>query len=117
MIRSIHSFPQVDQPNNRERARRDLESEGERRLCFPRGRHLQRVDNDDGQDQDGKAAGNVESGIKGPECYLLGGQSQAWEEMRELSPPTYNVDAAPLKGVIRRWDVALEPNGQGLRYL
>jgi hypothetical protein len=48
VIRGIHCSPQVDQPNDREGTRRDLESEGERSLCFPRGRHLQRVDNNDG---------------------------------------------------------------------
>jgi hypothetical protein len=48
VIRGIHCFPQVDQPNDGERTRRDLESERERSLCFPRGRHLQRVDNNNG---------------------------------------------------------------------
>jgi hypothetical protein len=48
VIGGIHCFPQVDQPNDREGTRGDLESERERGLCFPRGRHLQRMDKNDG---------------------------------------------------------------------
>ena len=99
MIRGIHCSPQVDQSYDRKRARRNLKSEGERRLRFPRCRHLERMDNNDRQCQYGKAAGNVEGGIECPECSLSDSQSHAYREERGLPHQLTMSMHCPLKAL------------------